>query len=69
MVPNDAFVKRLSQNFKLIDEISRLIFDNKAEGKFVYNTYSKRNQISPEWTKKIKEFTRLKKLVINTGNS
>ena len=59
----------LQQRFDIIGEVSKLIFDNQKEDKFVYNPYTKKNQISPLWLKKINEFNILKKLVIKTANS
>ena len=33
----------LQEKFDVIGEVSRLIFDNRAEGKFVYNPYTKKS--------------------------
>ena len=59
----------LQEKFDVIGEVSRLIFDNRAEGKFVYNPYTKKSQISPLYLKKINEFNTLKKLIIKTANT
>jgi hypothetical protein len=58
----------LQKSFDVIGEVSRLIFDNKSEGKFVYNPYTKKSQISPLYLKKINEFNILKKLIVKTSN-
>ena len=59
----------LQEKFDIIGEVSKLIFDNRAEGKFVYNPYTKKNQISPSYLKKINEFNILKKLIVKTANA
>jgi len=33
----------LQEKFDVIGEVSRLIFDNRSEGKFVYNPYTKKS--------------------------
>ena len=33
----------LQEKFDIIGEVTKLIFDNRAEGKFVYNPYTKKN--------------------------
>ena len=48
--------------------MSKLIFDNRSDGKFVYNPYTKKNQIAPVYLKKINEFNTLKKLIVKTAN-
>jgi hypothetical protein len=58
----------LQEKFDVIGEVARLIFDNRSEGKFVYNPYTKKNQISPVYLKKINEFNTLKKLIVKTAN-
>ena len=58
----------LQKNFDIINEVAKLIFDNKQEGKFIYNPYTKKSQISPVWLKKIYEFNTLKKLIVKTAN-
>jgi hypothetical protein len=58
----------LQTKFDIIGEVAKLIFDNKSEGKFVYNPYTKKSQISPLFLKKINEFNVLKKLIVKTAN-
>jgi hypothetical protein len=59
----------LQQDFDIIGEVCRLIFDNRSEGKFVFNPYTKKSQISPIYLKKINEFNTLKKLIVKTANA
>jgi len=59
----------LQEKFDVIGEVAKLIFDNRAEGKFIYNPYTKKNQISPLYLKKINEFNTLKKLIVKTANT
>ena len=59
----------LQEKFDIIGEVSKLIFDNRSEGKFIYNPYTKKNQISPVYLNKINEFNTLKKLIVKTANT
>lgn len=38
-----AVIIILQTNFDIIGEVSKLIFENRSEGKFVYNPYTKKN--------------------------
>lgn len=51
-----------------MDEIQKIIYDNTSVDKFVYNSFTKKNQISPLWMSKINDFNTLKGLVGKTAN-
>ena len=48
------------KKFDIINEIAKLIYDNRSEGKFIYNNITKKMQISPLWLNKINQFNSLK---------
>jgi hypothetical protein len=43
MVPFPDLNIKLQERFDIIGEISKLIYDNKSEGKFVYNSFTRKN--------------------------
>ena len=51
-----------------MDEIHKIIYDNTSVDKFVFNTFTSKNQISPSWMSKINDFNTLKCLVGKTAN-
>ena len=57
----------LQQKFLIMDEIQKIIYDQ-SPSKFVYNSFTKKNQISPSWMSKINDFNILKSLVGKTSN-
>jgi hypothetical protein len=50
-----------------MEEVQKIIYDN-SENKYVYNSFTKKNQIDPSWMSKINDFNTLKRLVGKTSN-
>jgi hypothetical protein len=50
-----------------VEEISKLIYNN-SSAKFVFNSFTNKNQIAPSWLSKINDFNTLKSLVGKTAN-
>lgn len=59
--------KNLQGKFLIMDEIQKIIYDQ-SPSKFVYNSFTKKNQIAPIWMSKINDFNTLKSLVGKTSN-
>ena len=59
--------KNLQGRFLIMDEIQKIIYDQ-SPSKFVYNSFTKKNQIAPSWMSKINDFNTLKSLVGKTSN-
>ena len=50
-----------------MDEIQKVIYDQ-SPSKFVFNSFTQKNQIAPSWMSKINDFNTLKSLVGKTSN-
>ena len=47
------FNGKMMKNFDIIKEIQKIIFSNDQEDKFIYNSFTRKMQLSPFWITKI----------------
>lgn len=62
------FNYKLMDKFEIVSEIVKIIYDHSSEGKFIYNEFTQKMQLSPLWLNKINQYNSLKQLVFNTAN-
>ena len=54
---------RIQSKFQIVEEIRKLIYDHSNPNKFVYNSFTKRKQLSPELTMTLLQYNSIKVMV------
>jgi len=47
------FNYKLMEKFEVVNEIVKIIYDHSTDGKFLYNEFTQKMQLSPSWLSKI----------------